>query len=444
MADDTIFAVATGMGRAGIAVMRISGPRAGEALRALSGRAAGAPRRLVRVALREPGSGEPLDDCLAAWFPAPASYTGEDVVELHLHGGRAVGAAVAEALAGAVGLRPAEPGEFTRRAFGNGKLDLTAAEGLADLAQAETAAQRRQALRQMRGELAALYEGWRGRLVRALAYAEAAIDFSDEDLPADPISGMTHEIVGISSEIAVHLDDCRRGERIREGVSVALVGAPNVGKSSLLNRLVRREAAIVSARAGTTRDVIEVGLDLGGYPVLVADLAGVREAADEVEAEGVRRARRWTEEADLTVVLFDGTRWPDLDPATLALVDERAVVVVNKADLAALPAEMRVAGRPALAVSALTGVGLGALLGEMTARVAGAFTAAAGPPLTRERHRAALRACHEALERGRGAASPELAAEDLRLAVRALGRITGRVDVEDLLDVIFRDFCIGK
>ncbi|HYD71088.1 tRNA uridine-5-carboxymethylaminomethyl(34) synthesis GTPase MnmE [Azospirillum sp.] len=440
----TIFALATAPGRAGVAVVRVSGPASSEALTALTRRALPAPRVATLTALRDPGTGEALDDALVLWFPGPKSFTGEDVVELHLHGGRAVVAGVVEALAALPGLRVAEPGEFTRRAFENGKLDLTAAEGLADLVDAETSAQRRQALRQMEGALGRVYESWRLRLTRALAHIEADIDFPEEDLPGGVADAVRPELEALATEIGAHLADGRRGERLREGLHIAIVGAPNAGKSSLLNALARREAAIVSARAGTTRDVIEVHLDLGGFPVVLADTAGLREAAgDEIEEEGIRRALDRAASADLKIAVFDATALPALDAATLALVDGGTVVVINKTDLALANVES-VGDRNALAVSARTGAGLRELEAAL-AELAGARMAGTGAPaLTRARHRSALEECRDALARALSAPLPELAAEDVRLASRALGRITGRVDVEDLLDVIFRDFCIGK
>ncbi len=419
--------------------MRLSGPAAGAALRALSGREPPPPRRAALVRLHD-RAGAAIDDGLALWFPAPASFTGEDVVELHVHGGRAVVAALADELV-RLGLRPAEPGEFARRAFEAGKLDLTAAEAIADLVAADTAAQRRQALRQMEGGLARLYDGWRDALMRALAHLEAAIDFPDEDLPPAVADSVWAAVGDLRSAIAGHLAEAPRGERLREGLHVAILGAPNVGKSSLLNRLARREAAIVSASAGTTRDVVEVHLDLAGFPVVLADTAGLRAAAEEIESEGIRRARDRAERADLKLAVFDASRLPQWDPETLALVDDRTVVVVNKADLAPTipPAPYRL-----VAVSAATGEGLAQLEAAIAERAAADLGGGAAPIPTRARHRAALAECLEALDRAERAPLVELAAEDLRLATRALGRITGRVDVEDLLDVIFRDFCIGK
>ncbi len=441
--DETIFAVATGRGPAGIAVIRVSGTAAAAALTELTGRPQFPPRRAVRAMVRD-RAGEPLDEGLVLWFPAPASFTGEDVAELHVHGGRAVIADVLAALAATDGLRPAEPGEFARRAFENGKLDLTAAEAVADLVAAETATQRRQALRQMRGGLANLYDGWRDRLIRALAHLEAEIDFADEDIPGDPAAAARLELAALEREIAGHLALGQRGERLRDGVRIAVIGPPNAGKSSLVNVLTRRDVAIVAESPGTTRDVIEVHLDLGGYLVTVADTAGLRETEHPVEREGVRRSRRAAAEADLRVLVFDGASWPEIDATMADLVDDDTVIVVNKSDLACSPKAPCLGDRAGIAVSAKTGDGIDALLRELTRAVAGRFELQEDPAPTRERHRHALASCVAALQRAHGAAATELMAEDARLAARALGRITGRVDVDDLLDVIFRDFCIGK
>jgi tRNA modification GTPase len=439
---DTIFALSTARGRAGIAVIRVSGPLAGAALAALTGKVRLQPRVAKRVRVRD-AAGAPIDDGLALSFPAPKSVTGEDVGELHVHGGRAVIAGVLEALAALPGLRPADPGEFTKRAFLNGKIDLTAAEGLGDLVDAEAAAQRRQALRQMEGGLAALYEDWRQRLVRALAHLEAEIDFADEDLPRDVAGLAMAGLRGLRAEVARHLDDRRRGEVLRDGLSVAILGAPNVGKSSLMNALTRRETAIVSSIAGTTRDIVEARLDLGGYPILLADTAGLREVdaavgGDPVEREGVRRALARAEHADLRLLVFDTRTGPDA--AVAGLVGPDAVLVANKADLAPSPT----APAGALIVSAVTGQGLDALRARLLAEAEARMDAGDAPAITRARHRAALRDCVACLERAAAASAPELVAEDVRLAARSLGRITGRVEVEDLLELIFREFCIGK
>jgi tRNA modification GTPase len=437
MQDATIFAPATAAGRAGIAVMRLSGPHVRAALAALS-IALPAPRHATRARFRDAATGETIDDGLVLFFPGPASATGEDVAELHLHGSRAVLAAIAAILADVPGLRLAEPGEFTRRAFEHGKLDLTAAEAIADLVAAETAAQRRQALRQLDGALGALYDGWARRLLQATAHLEAAIDFPEEGLPATLDEAARRELAELRAAMAAHLADNHAGEILRDGVSVAIVGPPNAGKSSLLNALARRDVAITSSVAGTTRDVIEVRLDLGGFPVMLADTAGLRAARDDIEAEGVRRARARAAAADLRIVVFDASQPEEL--AELDEVVEGALLVANKIDLGERP----VPGLLAIPVSVLTGHGIAALLARLTAIVSDRFAVGAAPVLTRARHRSALEDCVASLDRALAAPLPELVAEDVRLAIRALGRITGRVDVEDVLDVIFREFCIGK
>jgi tRNA modification GTPase len=447
-ASATIFAPATGPSRAAIAIIRLSGPGCADVCRRLTDRPTPPPRRAALRALSDPTTGETLDRGLVLWCPAPASVTGEDVLELHVHGGRAVVGGLLEALAGISGVRPAEPGEFSKRAFLNGRLDLTAAEGLADLIEAETRSQARQALRQLDGELGRIYEGWRERLIGALALLEAEIDFAPEDeVPDGLIERIAPEIARLRAEIASHLNDGRRGERLREGITVAVIGPPNAGKSSLVNRLARRDVAIVTARPGTTRDVLEVHLDLGGCPVTMLDTAGLREASDEIEAEGVRRARTGAERADLRLALFDGEPWPAVDAATCAMVDEQTILAVNKSDLGNLPGAPSIAGRPAHAISCLTGDGLDGLLGALSEAAARLAGPGAGPAITRSRHRAALHEALEGLERF-GSAPPgtELAllAEELRCAARAVGRITGRVAVEDVLERIFSQFCIGK
>lgn len=441
MADlpDTIVALASAAGRAGVAVLRLSGPRAAQALQTITKRdELPAPRFATLRDLLDPRSGEVMDHALILWFPAPHSFTGEDVAEFHIHGGRAVLAATLHALCSIEGVRPAEAGEFSRRAFENGKMDLTEAEGIADLVDAETAAQRRQALRQMDGELGRLYHGWADRLTQDLAYIEAEIDFADEDIPPDLSAGRREDVAALAREIEAHLQDNRRGERLREGFTVALLGAPNAGKSSLLNALARREAAIVSPIPGTTRDIIEVQLDLGGYPVELADTAGLRETADVIESEGVRRALARAEAADLKLLVFDASQPPDA--ATRELIGDAALIVANKIDLGKDSASFP----EALFISAKTGEGLAALTARLIEEIERRFVGAGQPALTRARHRAALEDCHAALARALTAPEVELCAEDLRLAIRALGRITGRVDVEDILDVIFSSFCIGK
>ncbi|MGD9537828.1 MAG: tRNA uridine-5-carboxymethylaminomethyl(34) synthesis GTPase MnmE [Alphaproteobacteria bacterium] len=445
---DTIYALASGPGRSAVAVIRISGGKATAALSGLGGRPPGPPRQATLRRLRDPArGGEPLDQALTLWFPAPASFTGEDMAELHVHGGRSVIAAVLDALGAMPGLRPAEPGEFARRAFDNGRLDLVEAEGIADLIAAETAAQRRQALRQMGGALGKLYEGWRKGIIETMALAEAVIDFSDQDLPATIQVEIEAAIRRLKDGIGKHLADGRRGEILRDGLEIAVLGPPNAGKSSLVNLLARRDVAIVSASAGTTRDVIEVRLDLGGYPVVLADTAGLREAADEVEAEGVRRALARAEAADLNLVVLDGAAWPALDPGIVRLMDSKTIVVLNKIDLLGgdnKASLCNIGGHPVVPLSCRTGAGLDALLARLEKEAERRMAVQAEPALTQARHRHALEEAHAALRRAERAGAPELAAEDLRLAARALGRITGRVDVEDVLDAVFATFCIGK
>jgi tRNA modification GTPase len=428
---DTIFALSTASGRSGVAIIRVSGPDAGRALERLSGEAKPAVRLAALRRFRD-AFGE-IDRGLVLWFEGPASFTGEDSAEFHVHGGRAIVEAMLSALAAIPGLRPAEPGEFTRRAVENGKLDLTRAEALADLIDAETEGQRRQALRQYEGVLYELYEVWRTRLIAAVAWAEAAIDFADQEIPEDVFGESRTAIGEIAKEIQAHLDDRHRGELVRDGLNLTVIGNPNAGKSSLVNALARRDVAIVSEVAGTTRDVIEVRLNLGGYLVTLADTAGLRETSDAIESEGVRRALARAEAADLVILLQDGTA------AKAAAFEGADLVVWNKADLP-WPEP-----REGLKLSLKTGEGLDALLAALTAKVAQKLEAPAeAPPVTRARHRHALEEAAVALVRAGAATEPELMAEDARLAMRAIGRITGKVDVEDLLDVIFRDFCIGK
>ncbi len=455
--EPTIFALASAPGRAGIAVLRLSGTQTAYIVQRLTRQPLPSPRHAVLRRLWRPLDSMLLDHAMLLWFPAPASFTGEDCAELHLHGGRAIVQSVSAALSGEPHVRLAEPGEFTRRAFMNGKLDLTAAEAVADLIHAETEAQLQQALRQHDGALARLYAGWAARLTKCLAHLEASIDFADDDLPPDLAARQAETINILATEISAHLQDERRGERLRDGFRIAILGAPNAGKSSLLNSLAQRDAAIVSATAGTTRDVLEVHLDLGGYPVILADTAGLRPTADTVEQEGIRRAWQQAEQADLKLLVLDGATWPSLDPLSLKLLDDRTFCILNKQDLlppstapaaATLTLALPNTTATALPLSLQTGYGMETLLRVLTERVATALHDRGQPTLTRERHRHALqdglqelRAAETGLHKGLEMA---LVAEHLRRTVRAIGRITGQVDVEAVLDAIFRDFCIGK
>jgi tRNA modification GTPase len=429
---DTIFAVASGPGRAAVTVMRISGPASGAILDGLCRRP---PARMASVRILRDDDRTMLDQALVLWLPGPRSYTGEDCAELHLHGGRAVQMGVADALV-KLGARPAEPGEFTRRAFLNGRMDLTQAEGIADLVEAETAAQRDQALRQMEGALGALFHGWADRLTRLLAQQEALIDFPDEDLPTSIEAAAIAEIGALAREIAAHLDDARRGERLREGLIFAILGRPNVGKSTLINALARRDVAIVSPIAGTTRDIVEARVDIAGVPVTLLDTAGLHQTQDFVEAEGVRRARARAADADLVMFVDDGAQ-PD-NAMEMDVSHHQIIHIQNKIDSEASPRE------GSIAISALTGQGLDILWNALAAAAQSLTQAAGPPPLTRVRHRVALSEAYDSLRAAEDAALPELRGEDLRMALRSLGRVTGMVGVEAVLDSVFGQFCIGK
>ena len=448
---DTIFALSSGRPPAAIAVVRMSGPRAGDALKVLAGRLP-EPRKAALARVRDPASGEAIDEALALWFPGPNSETGEDIAELQLHGGRAVIAAVLGALGRIEGLRPAEAGEFTRRAFENGRLDLTAVEGLADLIGAETEAQRRQAYRQLKGLLGKRAETWRARMIEVLALVEARIDFSDEaDVPEDLIGPALKIVQGLRDEIADALAGAARGERLRDGLVVAIAGPPNAGKSTLLNRIARREAAIVSPIPGTTRDVIEVHLDLDGYPVTLLDTAGIRDSDDPVEQEGVRRARQRASEADLVLWVYDAN--DDSVQASPLSGSVTKWMVRNKVDLLASGQrnELKKSSEFNISnivfdLSATTGIGVAEFLAQL-GDYAKSYFGVESSLLTRERHRKALNLTQSALDRALAegpSGREDIVAEELRLAAQSLGRLTGQVDVENILDVIFRDFCIGK
>ncbi|MFZ5737913.1 MAG: tRNA uridine-5-carboxymethylaminomethyl(34) synthesis GTPase MnmE [Pseudomonadota bacterium] len=436
--DQTIFALATGPLPSAIAIFRVSGPQAGDVVTALTG-SLPPPRRAVRCDLQD-RIGEMIDDCVALWFPAPASATGEDVAELHIHGSRAVAAALIKTLSSFEGVRAAEPGEFTRRAFENGKLDLTEAEGLDDLIHADTDAQRRQALRQLGGVLGDRARRWRDQIIEALALVEAGIDFSDEGDVADELIGPARaKIAVLAGEIAAVLAEQGRSEQLRDGMVVAIAGPPNVGKSTLINRLARREVAIVSPHAGTTRDVIEVQLDLDGYPVTVIDTAGLRDSDDPVEQEGVRRARLRAAAADLVLWLSTTTDASDPDVSGPEVWRVR-----NKIDLAEDVPDLGLS-QPDFGISAATGEGFADLLRELTRFAAHYFGSAEAGLITRERHRTLLADAAASLTRSLVAGlAEEIVAEELRAAAHDLGRLLGRVDVEDVLGEIFGRFCIGK
>uniref|UniRef100_A0A8D0M8C1 5-taurinomethyluridine-[tRNA] synthase subunit GTPB3, mitochondrial n=1 Tax=Sus scrofa TaxID=9823 RepID=A0A8D0M8C1_PIG len=458
----TIFALSSGQGRCGIAVIRTSGPASGHALRSLT-----APRDLppARKAclrlLSDPCSGEPLDRALVLWFPGPQSFTGEDCAEFHVHGGPAVVSGVLQALGSVPGLRPAEAGEFTRRAFAHGKLSLTEVEGLADLIHAETEAQRRQALRQLDGELGHLCQGWAETLTRALAHVEAYIDFGEDDnLEEGVLDQADSEVRELEVALGTHLRDARRGQRLRSGAHVVVAGPPNAGKSSLVNLLSQKPVSIVSPEPGTTRDVLETPVDLAGFPALLSDTAGLREGVGPVEKEGVRRAQKRLEQADLILAVLDASDLTSssscnfLDTVVIPTVagsphgsSQRLLLVLNKSDL--LPSggpDLHPDLPPYLLLSCLTGEGLDGLLEALRKELATLCgDPSTGPPLlTRARHQHHLQGCLDALGHYKQAKDLALAAEALRVARGHLARLTGRGGTEEILDIIFRDFCVGK
>ena len=440
-ADQTIFALSSGRAPSAIAVVRISGPRAGEVLRLLAGKLP-KPRQAMHAWLRAKDQSL-IDDAVVLWFPGPASATGQDVAELHVHGARAVLAALFESLSAIADLRPAEPGEFTRRAFENGKLDLTEAEALDDLIHADTDHQRRQAVRQLKGLLGDKARDWRRRLIEATALVEAGIDFADEgDVPTELLSSSVRQSKSLLSEIEEVLGAQARSERLRDGLVVAIAGPPNVGKSTLMNQLARREVAIVSPYAGTTRDVIEVHLDLDGYPVTLIDTAGIRATEDPVEQEGIRRAEVRAAEADLVLWLTDARDLQTPDHGTAPVWSVR-----NKVDLTGEGTGTESAGKR-FAISAARGDGVVTLIEAIAAHARDFFGAGEAGVIGRLRHRQVLEQAADLLRRSidlaEQGAGEELVAEELRLAGRAVGRLLGRVDVEEILDIIFRDFCIGK
>lgn len=431
---ETIFGLSTLFGKSGVAVIRISGAKASDTLKAFAVDTL-QPRIATFAKLRDDGA--IIDEALALYFTAPASFTGEDVVELHTHGSRAVISRVFEVLSKIDGFRMAEAGEFSRRAFLNDKMDLTEAEGLADLIDAETTAQHKQAVRQMQGKLGEIYDGWRADLVSLLARVEAYIDFPEEDLPQELIDIIGQKVESLKGSISAHLNDGKVGEKIREGLYAVILGAPNVGKSSLLNFLAQRDAAIVSDIAGTTRDVVEVQLEIAGLPVIFADTAGIREAADAIESEGIRRALERAENADLKIVMFTAEDGLSADLETH--LDENSILVCNKIDSAAAKVEEN-----QINISVKTEAGMQELIGLLEEKIAQKFAVTESPTITRARHRIALEKALRSLQEYSPEKPIELMGEDLRYAAVSLGQITGKIDVDELLGEIFSSFCIGK
>ena len=394
-----------------------------------------APRRASLRAIRG-AAGDVLDRALILWLPGPASYTGENSAELHLHGGAAVLRAVLERLT-ALGARQAEPGEFTRRAFLNGRMDLLEAEGIADLVTAETDAQRRQALLQLSGTQSGILAGWADRLRRMLAWQEALIDFPDEDLPPETDAELQSDIRALAVEMDAAIADGERGIKLRDGLVVAVIGAPNAGKSSLVNALARRDIAIVSPIPGTTRDTLEAAIELGGVPITLVDTAGLRATQDAIEAEGVRRAQARAASADVVLRVIDASQPDAADDLLIVPAQARHIMVFNKIDLTPAPID-------ALGISVASGDGLAQLLAVLQEAASALAMPTGSAVLTRMRHVVALREAASALREAQRADLPELRGEDLRRAMRALGTMTGAVDVEGILDTVFGAFCIGK
>lgn len=445
----TIFALSSGKGRAGVSVIRVSGPDTKSAILKLTKKEkCPIPRQASLNWFYDPQNNGRLDHGLVIWFPGPNSFTGEDVAEFHIHGGYAVVAGFLEALSNIDNLRPAEAGEFTRRAFDNGKMDLTAAEGLADLINAETESQRRQALRQMDGNLAGLYEGWREKIISAMAYLEADIDFSDEEIPDDVTARIRPIIEKLHADVEKHLSDGHRGERLRHGLQVVILGAPNAGKSTLLNYLSKRDVAIVSDIAGTTRDLLEVHLDISGFPVSIIDTAGIRSSEDVIEIEGIKRAEARAENADLKIIIIDDSSKTTIDDQMMKHLDENTLVIFSKADLGSHNiddfSENNVIG--SWPISVKTGLGLDDFMKVFASEVEKRMEFTDTPSLTRTRHRLNLQNALDHMDRFLSADhfELELLSEDLRMAARDIGKITGNVDVEEILEKIFNEFCIGK
>ena len=436
----TIFALATAPGKSGVAIIRISGSDSIACIKRLTIESIPEARKAVLRNLIHPDTKQLIDQAIIIVFPGPNSFTGEDIVELHIHGSRAVINIIIKLLSQFNNFRTANPGEFAKRAFLNGRMDLTAAEGLGDLIEAETSIQQQQAIRQMQGQLANIYDRWKQQLIHVLALIEAYLDFPEDDIPEHVIQEVYNEVTVLSKQINHHLDDQHRGEIIRRGIYVAILGAPNVGKSSLLNYLARRDVAIVSNIAGTTRDVIEVNLDLSGYPVTIADTAGIRESKDLIELEGIERALNRAENADIKIIMLAADDPNSLNEEITSIIDDNSLVLINKIDqrhdAITLP--------QAIQISVNENIGLDDFIAKLSGLIAEKFSPAADPLITRERHRYHLNRCAEALSYFSLDKPLELACEDLRLAAYALGQIVGIIDVETILDEIFRNFCIGK
>ena len=442
----TIYALSTGPGVSGIAVVRVSGKEAAEVVKQLTGDDLPAPRVAVLKKLKNSNTNEMIDEGIVLWFPGPNSYTGEDLAEFHVHGSRAVVSALHSSISGIKNCRLAEPGEFTKLAFQNGKINLLKAEGIADLVSAETEIQRKQAVEIMSGKSSDKFTSWRAKLLKILAHVEAKIDFPDEDLPKDILDEIQKTSNQVSKEIEKVLDDQKVGERIREGFKIAIVGPTNAGKSSLLNYLSRRDVAIVSEIAGTTRDVIETHLNLDGYPVVVSDTAGIRVSKNEIEKKGIKLALNRAEDADLKLIIVDA-KSADFTSVLKELIDENAILVVNKSDLLVGNINNKLKKHDHILVSIKNNLNLDKLILKIKKKLENKFISYGDILITRERHRQHLEQCISHLKNFKnknGSEDYDKAAEDLRLATRHLGMIVGKVDVEEILGSIFNDFCIGK
>ena len=445
----TIFALSSGKGKAGVSVIRVSGEATKNAILTLTkSEKCPQPRVASLKWFYDPVTGGRLDHGLVIFFQGPNSFTGEDVAEFHIHGGYAVVSGFLEALSKIENLRPAEAGEFTRRAFDNGKMDLTEAEGLADLINAETEGQRRQALRQMDGNLKALYEGWRHEIISAMGYLEADIDFSDEEIPDDVTEKITPIVKKLYDDITIHLEDGHRGERLRHGLQVVILGSPNAGKSTLLNYLSKRDVAIVSDIAGTTRDALEVHLDISGFPVSIIDTAGIRKSNNTIESEGIKRAIKRAEQADLKIIIIDGSINETTDQQMIDHMDQNTMVLISKKDLG-IVIDLEKQPKNIIGswpVSVKNGDGLNEFISAFENEVGKRMELTVAPSLTRTRHRQLLQNAlgHMSRYLEAGHFELELLSEDLRMAARDIGKITGYVDVEDILEKIFTEFCIGK
>ncbi len=439
---DTIFALATPLAKSGVAVIRISGNHAKPVLSALTDKIDWVPNVASYVHLRAPGGGM-IDSGLALFFLGPKSFTGEDIAELQVHGSLSVIRELLDTLGNMDGMRLAEPGEFTRRAFLNGKMDLLEAEGLADLIEAETPAQRAQALTQMQGAASRYYESLRVQTITALALLEAYIDFPDEEIPESVLGQVQTTIDGLKTTLRETLADNRRGEMLREGIRVVIMGAPNVGKSSLLNALANRDAAIVSPQAGTTRDAIDVHMNIAGFPVILTDTAGIRDTEDKIEKEGVSRALARAAAADITLLMLDATTMESL--GNFPQVTDKTIIIINKCDLCPKMGNIKLPfNNNVLYVSAQTGQGVPEIMSALADVISSMNNNNLHGIITRQRHRILLQNALEVLSSFSTGKPLELACEELRQAAHSIGRITGKIAVDDVLDVVFKQFCIGK